>query len=200
MKPRQLWASRSSGRFGLPCLAKIGRRPDDAELGAAEPAGDQARVLQKAEAHADVDAFADEIDDAVVEGAMDVDVRIARLERAQQRRHLDAAERDRHVDAQVAGGLELRVFQNKLGLLDVGERLAAALEEGCAVLGQADAPRGAGEQPGADLVFQPADGVADAGLGDAELGGGTHEGEALRHFDEDRKGAQVGHRGIHHQG
>ena len=145
--------------------------------------------MQPAEPDADVDALLDQIDIAVVERHPQLDVGIARLERAKKRHHLQPAERHRHVDVQIAGRPQLRVLEHELGLLDLGQRLTAALEEGGAVLGEADAPRGAGEQPGADLILEPGDGVADARLGDAEIGRGAHEAQALRHLHEDRQRA-----------
>jgi hypothetical protein len=72
-----------------------------------------------------------------------------------------------HVDAQVAGQLDLRVLEHQLRLLDLCQRLAAAVEERGAIFRQADASCGSGEKPRADLVLQPVDGVADTGLGDA---------------------------------
>ena len=61
------------------------------------------------------------------------------------------------------------------------------------MVGQADAPRAASQKPRADLVLQPADGVADARLGDAEVGGSAHEAQALRHLHENRQRPQVLH-------
>jgi hypothetical protein len=59
--------------------------------------------------------------------------------------------------------------------------------------GLTDAARGADEEHRADLIFEPLDGVADAGLGDAEIGGGAHKTALFRHFHENRQGPQVRH-------
>src|SRR5580700_9261949 len=61
--PGQILDALRPAEFG-----EIGRRPDDAKLGARKPPGNQAGILQDAEADASVDALVDEIDIAIVEG------------------------------------------------------------------------------------------------------------------------------------
>jgi hypothetical protein len=120
------------------------------------------------------------------------------LELAEQRHHLQPPERHRHVDAQPASRLEPCLLEHQLGLFELGQALPAALEEGGAVVGQADAPGRTRQQPHAELTLEPADRVADARLRDAEVGGGAHEAAPLGHLHENRQSPQVLHGSIHH--
>ena len=72
-------------------------------------------------------------------------------------------------DADGAGGLLAQLAQRgELGV-DLVEPRADGAEQALARLGRRDAARGAGQQPQAEPLLQPADGVAQRRLRDAEL-------------------------------
>src|SRR5262245_54121868 len=107
-------------------------------------------------------------------------------ERTQQRDDLEAAERDRQVDAQLSGRLQARLAQHLPGFIKVRKNLPATLQERGPVFGQVDASRGAGQQLHAQLTLKSIDGVADPGLAHAKFCGGTHEAAPLADLDEYR--------------
>jgi hypothetical protein len=71
-----------------------------------QPDGDQARIGQVAKPDRAVEAFVDQIDNAVGEIERECDVRMRFDEQGHQRCHVLAAEAGRRGDAQVAAGLD----------------------------------------------------------------------------------------------
>jgi hypothetical protein len=77
--------------------------------------------------------------------------------------------------------------------LDLVEAGGEGVEQAVAGGGGGDAAGGAGEQAEAELFFEAADGVAEGGWRDAELGGGA--GEAALPGDGDEADQVVGNGG-----
>jgi hypothetical protein len=75
--------------------------------------------------------------------------------------------------------------------LDVAQRRAQGAEQPLARLGGRHAARGPRQQADAEPRFQAADGVAQRGLGDAELGGRAGEAVFLGHGEEDVEVGQL---------
>jgi hypothetical protein len=120
-------------------------------------------------------------------------MRIFRLERTKQRHNFETAERYRHINAQVAGGLELRIFEYQLGLFKFGQSLTAALEVRRSMLGQAHPACGPGKKSRTELLLESANSIAHARLRYAEIGSGSHKALPLRHLHKDRQWAQILH-------
>ena len=68
-----------------------------------------------------------------------------------------------------AGGLLAQLAQGRELGLDLVEPRADGLEQALARLGRRDAARGAGQQPQPEPRLEPADGLAQRRLRDAEL-------------------------------
>ena len=90
---------------------------------------------ERADAHRDVDAFLERIDEAVVERELDLQLGIARHEVGDRGAEIERAERHRRVDLEHAPRLVVQARDLDLGLLDVGEDRDAAL-----VVGEARPP------------------------------------------------------------
>ena len=101
------------------------------------------------------------------------------------------AEGDRRVDLEDAARLAVEAGHGGVRLGQIGQDLLAALEIGSARLGEADAARRAGEEPGAQLVLEAADLGRDHAARQAEMTCRVGEALALGRPDEDLDGAQA---------
>jgi hypothetical protein len=108
-----------------------------------------------------------------------------RQEGGHQRRQVAPAEPGRRGDAQMAAGLDAASRDAGLGVVDVDQQALAVLQEGAALVGEADAAGGAQQQLDAQPRLQrvhapPDDGrrhaLCQCGGGQAALGGRGHEG------------------------
>ena len=95
--------------------------------------------------------------------------RVLLTERSQQRHHFKPPERDRQIDAQPTARRHACTAEHPFGLLQIRQDAAAAIKKGRAVHRQVNAASGARQQPHPEPILQPANRVADARLGDAEL-------------------------------
>ena len=87
-------------------------------------------------------------------------------------------------DADGAGRLVAKLAQRgELGI-DLVEARPDGPQQPLAGLGRRDAARGAGQQPQAEPLLQPADGVAERRLRNAELRRGPGEAALPRHREE----------------
>src|SRR5215467_995024 len=90
--------------------------------------GHQRGIAQMGDPDRDIDAFVDEIDDAIDEQHVGADLRVALQEFAYDRTEITAPEGDRSGHRKLADRLSPAGAENILGLLRGGEDVAAALE------------------------------------------------------------------------
>ena len=89
--------------------------------GVAEGAGDQAAVGQVADAQGQVEAFFEQVGDAVEQGEVGAHVRVLLEPLVEQGREVQVAEHHRRGDRQGAGGFGAAAVQAGFGAVDVGE-------------------------------------------------------------------------------
>ena len=105
-------------------------------------------IRQGADAHRDVDAFLERVDEAVVEHQLDAQLRVARHELGDRVAEIEDAERHRRVDLEDAARLVVQPRDLDFRLLDVGEDRHAALVIGEARLGRASRAASCGRAAG----------------------------------------------------
>lgn len=132
----------------------------------------------------DVGVFFQQVDDAVAGVQFQLDLRILRAEVGHQRRDHMQHERHGGVDAQAPGRLLAAQGDQLLGFVDGGEDAARVRQEGRALVGQRQPARGAGQQRGLQLLFQPAQCAAHTRDGLAELFGGGGDRAGVDHRAE----------------
>ena len=142
---------------------------------AADLAGDQVRLWQRADAHGQVEAVLDQVHLAVAERNIELHLRVGLRVGADDRREpvLAVRERDRH--PQHALRRARHVASHLLGFLHVMHDLHAAIIKGAPRFRQAQAPGGAVHQPRAQVLFQLLDLLGDHGARDLQLVGGRRE-------------------------
>ena len=101
----QLAFSSSRGCRGHAVLPQIGRARDHHAADAAELLRDQRRILQRADADADVDAFLQQVHLAVVQQHAAAHLVVALEEANDRRRHVHVAEQHRRRDRELPRGL-----------------------------------------------------------------------------------------------
>ncbi len=104
-----------------------------------------------------VDAFGDQVDDAIVEAQVQLDQRVAPRELGQGREQQVTSERYRHVHPQFALRLGARVAQRFLRVAQFLEDAARAAQELGAFGGQRDPARRPVEQACAEVLFERGD-------------------------------------------
>src|SRR5262249_1274632 len=134
---------------------------------------------QSANAHGQVGAFLDEVDEAVGEIEIDRHVRVAGDVLRQHRREMTGAEYDRGVDAQDSARLLHFTRHRQAHFLDVAQDLLTALVVRSSRFGEADTPRGAVEQPDAKALFEVLDVAADDGRRQTHAIGSRYEAPGL---------------------
>ena len=129
-----------------PVFLEIGRRADHPLGRVGQLAGAQGTVLQIAHADRKVEAFADQLDIAVVQHHVHGDVGIFQQEIAQNRRQQVHPEICRHRNPQQARGGRLHGCDQRIGLARIVQHAAGAVVIGQSDLGRADAAGGAVQQ------------------------------------------------------
>jgi hypothetical protein len=147
-------------------------------------ARDQRGVAQSTDADHKVIALLDHVDEAVGQGKLDLDTRIARHEVDDRRRQVQLPERHRAVDPEQPRGLELMLRQLGRGDLVFGEDPPTALEERGAGAGDREPPGGAVHQLRAEIPLQGRHPFADQRTRKAQLLGGVVEAAHLDQGDE----------------
>ena len=176
----QSWAVRSCGvcRLRPPC--EIGRRSDDRHAHVRPDAhGDHVLGHLLAEPDAGVVALGDDVGEAVVDVHLDPDVRVVGQQLASAGQRIVIGRVLARRDADGAGGLLASSLSAASSASISSKRGADGAQQALARLGRRDAARGAGQQPEAEPLLQPADGVAERGLRDAELRRGPGEAPLL---------------------
>jgi hypothetical protein len=161
--------------FGHAMPGEIVRRgAQDAVIGR-KPLGDEAGIPQVCDAHREIEAFSDDIDEGVGQDQLDADHRVGVEERLEMRRDVQPPERGRRRDPQRAARLAGAAGHPGFGFLDRAEDRHHAFVEALACLGQRELARGALEQAHAQPVLQPPDALGDDGRRQVELAaGGRH--------------------------
>ncbi len=139
---------------------QIARRRTEDETKTTQPPCGQAGIGQFATAYHCIQAFADHIDDAVVEVQFQLHLRIALLE-AGQHRQQEAVADGGQADAQQSAGGVLSLRQVRLRFGKLIQRTPAALQQQFAFVGEMHAAGGALEQARAEFLFKPGDALAD---------------------------------------
>ena len=163
---------------------KIGGRAHDAPANARDLAGRQSRIRQHAHAQRDVDALADEVDIAVVEDELDLELRMLGEEAAELRHDLQAGERHSRADPQPADKPGAGAARGELRLVGVRDRELRALVEYLPCLGRAEAAGRTQQQRDAEPLFELRHHLGDGGLADPQLARGRGERTRIDHLDE----------------
>jgi hypothetical protein len=137
----QAWRARSASVAGAPCLHHHAARR-------------QSFIRQGAEADRQIETVFDQVDRAVGHLHLHLDLRVAPRELGDDRRDSRAAETERGVQAQQALGRSAAADDRILHLTDTGQDSRRVREVGFALIGQADAARGAVDQAHAQARFQ----------------------------------------------
>ena len=111
----------------------------------------------------------------------------------EQRQHDDAAERDRHVDAQRAARLLARAERLFLEHLQLGQHPLAATEQALPVVGERHLAGRAVEQPHAQPRFEAGHRLGERGRGASDLAGRCGEAAALGGLGKGEQGLQSEH-------
>ncbi|MNY21675.1 hypothetical protein D3C86_1552380 [compost metagenome] len=148
---------------------------------------------QVANADADVDALVHEIDDAVDKQAVDVHLRVAPQVLDHDRRDETAPEQHRRRDRQLPARRQVCARGGQFGLVDLGQDAPAVLVVGGAGVRGTHQPRGAREQPHAQVGFEVGDDAADHRQRNIELARGRGEASAFHHGDKGLHGLQSIH-------
>ena len=166
MMPSKLRELVGAARQGSP--AEIGRRRDGDDVNRRQLARHDTRRQGEAAADGRIEAFADDVDLAVVEMPVGHDARIAGEKIGQQRHQEMAPERLAHADLQGAHGLFLgnldavhRRLQRRQGAVDLAQEPLAAF-------GQGEPARAAMKEAHAEIGFEARHVLADAGRRQAE--------------------------------
>jgi len=121
------------------------------------------------DAHAEVEAFLDQVDDAIGERHIEAHRRVRGHERGNRRRYVAHAEIHRRGELDRAAGHHRCPLGLLLGLSEVREKLDRPLIERAARLGQAHPPGSAVQKPGLQVRLQVGDMARRRSGGQAEL-------------------------------
>ncbi len=135
-------------------LCEIRRRRAQHAPVAGEFSRDQRRILQRADAHRQINAFIDEIDYLVGHPQVERHARIAAQKFGDHRRYMLTPERRRHRHAQTSLRLLERASNRCTRGISGVEQRAGALGENLAFLRDADPPGRAMQKPRAKLSFE----------------------------------------------
>ena len=137
-----------------------GSRAHDAAM-VGQPASDQGFVVHRTQAKGEVHALAGQIDPAIGESELQLDIGVARRELGHQWHDLAHAEAVAQADAQGAAGAQPARADELLGGIQLVEQLACTLVEQPAFGRWCHTARGPLQQPGAETIFQAGEELAD---------------------------------------
>ncbi len=150
-----------------------------------QPAADQVGLARLLEADGDVGLAHGQVEHALLEHEVDVEVGVAVVEMLQPGRQPERAEAHGGGDAQLAEHLLLAVLDAGAGGLEALGHGAGRIEQELALLGQDQAAGVAVEERGRERLLQPADLPADGGLRQAQRLAGMGERARVRDRVED---------------
>ena len=151
----------------------------------ADDTSGQARIGQSTDAQGDVDAIVDQIDIAIVQEQLDLDVLVPVEKARDDRCDMAAAELHGCRDAQEAAHGRLAGADG--GVLVVGNERPGTLIEGTSRLGRRQAPRRAVDQPDTDAILQCRQGARHGGRRAAQPLSRTHQAALFHDPHEDRE-------------
>jgi hypothetical protein len=138
-----------------------------------------------ADAHGNIDAFIDQVDDPVEKIGRHFDGRIRPQELHDARHDVCAAEQHRRGDRQVARGRGIDARDRLIGLGDAGEDVARVVQVAASGFGQAHAAGRALQQLHAQLRFERGNGPGDCRRGQVEAPGGGRKAGFFADCEED---------------
>ena len=172
---------------------QVGGRGEEREIDAAELAGDQRLLADRAEADGEVDPVLDQIDRFRVQPRLQRQAGIRQQEVPEPGQHDGVEEGGDAGDADAAG-------QRRLGAAGIGFGFLQAVEDadrldmkGLAGLGGGEAARRAQQQWHAEPLFQLGDDAGDAGLAHRQVARRAGDVPGLHHAAEDRELLQPVH-------
>jgi hypothetical protein len=127
---RQLWRARSSSVRGVAVALQVGGRGHHHALVVGQLDADQVGIGQAGDADRHVDAFADDVDHAVVQVQVGRHVAVLGQEGGQQRRHVLAPEAGRRRDQQVSRGARAALRHRRFRFFQFRQDALAIFEEG----------------------------------------------------------------------
>jgi len=154
------------------------------------------RLAHGPHAHHQVDLLGDQIDHAVVELDLELQVRVARGELRERRNQQCAAELDRHIDAQPPLYREPGAAHGFIRGLELGEDSLTAREVFGAIRGEADAAGRAMKQLAAQVLLELGNVRADHRTRETERLGRLGKGVQIRHARETAHACELVHRQI----
>ena len=128
------------------CALQVGRRCHYHQFAIFQQAGNQRRVRLGAHADGQVVPFGDKVDIAVADVDIHRDLRVQRAKPGQQRQQAVMGVGGGNADTQQARRHGLRAHHFLLRLHQLGQGLAALLEEGPTTVGETNAAGGAHKQ------------------------------------------------------
>jgi hypothetical protein len=143
--------------------------------------------------HHAIHALLQQIDRAVGQAELQVDIRVASVEFTQRRNHQQPANRARHVDAQLAVRLLVAALETGFGLLDVRKNAHAALVVRRAVRRERQAARRAMHEARAEERFEVLDDGGDRGARQIERFRSTREAVRVDDTSEHLHGLETVH-------
>ncbi len=143
----------------------------------ADALGHQGRIAQHADPDRAVDAFADQVDEAIARADAHVQHRVQLQEFGQARNELAARQLLRHVDPD---GARAGAGEQAIHVVQLAQKAGAALQVNSALDRQADLARGALEQPRAQVLLDAVDRIGDRRAWQAELFRSLRKALALR--------------------
>lgn len=161
-----------------------------------EAAHDQAAVRNLSGADDAIDAFPDEIHQAIALTDLKVKQRITIEEFGEPRQEERACQQGMRIDAQQTAGLH--VAEGVFRFVDLREDRNAALVEGRAVQRRCDMPGRSLEKPNANIVFQLLDRFRGGGSGKPEVGRRRSKAAPLNDPDEELHAVEPVHGFVHH--
>ena len=164
--------------------AQIGRRGHAQATVVGETGADEGGVRQVAHAHAAVEAFGGQIDDAVAQVERDAHIGMQFVKQRHQRRHVAAAEAGRGGDAQLPAGAHAAGADGGFHVGDICQDTRAFFQKGGAFMREGEAARGAHQQFHAQARFQRIQPAADHGRGHSFGLRSGGQAAALCHRDE----------------
>lgn len=182
--------------FGVSGLAalfdEVGAGAEDV-AGVAEGAGDEGAVGEVADAQGEVEAFFEQVGDAVEEGEFGAHVRVLFEPLVEQGGEVQVAEHHRGGDGEGAGGFGAVAVEAGFGGVDVGQNLAAVLQIVAAFVGEGEAAGAAVEQAHAEVLFEAGEGADDGGGGAVQFVAGGGEAALVDDGDEGAHGFEFVH-------
>ena len=144
---------------GAPVALEIGRGGDEVAADIAQPPRPQGGIRQRRDAQGGIESGADEVDQLIAQMQIDRNVRVFGKKLRQERRHFPETEGHRHGEAHEPARARRLGMGLAFGGLAFGKDARGAIKQELAGVGERQPARGAIEQPRAEPLLQPGDGL-----------------------------------------